>query len=269
MDEQKQMYRQKVNTAKKRIKHEANIYLVIIAFMLLIATTLAWFTVSSLAGVNSLEMTIGTGVELKVATENYGKDLEKYTHNITTEMIEQTLRKNYNATLQNMLLDPVTTKEGAKFYNQGGSQRDPNKDTYLEYDLYFISTEDMWVHLTTDESERGKNDGTSVTTTETGVKRDVVRCTRVSFTSESNEAAIYEPNKDTAVAGQTTFDLPAGSMTYSNGTRLFHLTALTPKKVTIRLWVEGEDPQCNDNVQSANLSVQLQFRGTDEENHIF
>lgn len=269
MDKNIQSYDQKINKVKTRVKYEANLYLVIIAFLLLLATTLAWFTVSSLAAVNNLEMTIGTGVELKVSTENHGADLDLYTHEITNEMIEEALRKNYNSTLEDMLLDPVTSQKGDVFYNQGGTRQEPNDNTYLEYDLYFISSDDMWVHLTTDESAAGKDDGTRVSSNDVGAKGEVVQCTRVSFISETGDSEIYEPNQGYAVAGQTTFDLPSGNMVYTNDTRLFHLTALTPKKVTIRLWIEGEDPQCDDDVQSANLQVQLQFRGTDEENHIF
>ncbi len=55
-------------------------------------------------------------------------------------------------------------------------------------------------------------------------------------------------------------------MVYSNSTRLFHLDEMTPKKVTVRLWVDGEDPQCDDDVQDADLKVALSFVGCDENN---
>ena len=41
---------------------------------------------------------------------------------------------------------------------------------------------------------------------------------------------------------------------------------MTAKQVTIRIWIEGEDPQCDDDVQLANLQVQLNFEGTDDNN---
>ena len=55
-------------------------------------------------------------------------------------------------------------------------------------------------------------------------------------------------------------------MNYSDSSRLFHLDEMSPKKVTIRLWIEGEDPQCDDDVQDADLSVALSFVGTDDQN---
>ena len=72
--------------------------------------------------------------------------------------------------------------------------------------------------------------------------------------------------KSVAVNGQNTFDLPTGTMVYTNNTRLFHLEELTPTEVTVRVWIEGEDPQCDDDVQDAQLSVQLGFVGCDNNN---
>jgi hypothetical protein len=34
----------------------------------------------------------------------------------------------------------------------------------------------------------------------------------------------------------------------------------------MRLWVDGEDPQCDDDVQEADLNVQMSFVGTDDNN---
>ena len=122
------------------------------------------------------------------------------------------------------------------------------------------------MHLTTESSKQGEDDGTKVTTTSTGAKADVVNCARVDFSTDKNGTAIYEPNRGTPVSGQTTFDLPSGTMQYSNSTRLFHLDQLTPTKATIRIWIDGEDPQCDDDVQEAQLGVQLGFVGCDENN---
>jgi hypothetical protein len=78
--------------------------------------------------------------------------------------------------------------------------------------------------------------------------------------------AVYEPNKGTQINSLTTFDLPGGEMRYSNSTRLFHLEEMEPQMVTIRLWIDGEDPQCDDDVQDADLSVRLGFIGCDDNN---
>lgn len=242
--------------------------IVVIALITLISmttATVAWFTVNTFAGVDNLDIKISMSAQLKVGMENYGTDLERYTKVITNEMVDSYLR-DHGTRLEEIVLDPVTTTNGTRFTNQRGTVREANDRSYLEFECYFIATEDMWVHLTTESTEQGNDDGTKVTTTSTGAKADVVNCARVDFSTDRNGTAIYEPNRGTPVNGQTTFDLPSGTMQYSNNTRLFHLEQLTPTKATIRIWIDGEDPQCDDDVQDAQLGVQLGFVGCDDNN---
>lgn len=241
------------------------VFIAIITLLSMTSATVAWFTVNTFAGVTNLDLKISLSAQLKVAMEDYGTDLEKYGKVITNDMINEYLAQ-YDTTLDEIVLDPVTTTEGEVFTNQRGTEREPNDRSYLEFECYFIATEEMWVHLTTESTEVGEDDGTKVTTTSTGAQADVVDCTRVGFSAGTNGSAIYEHNRSTPVNGQSTFDLPSGTMVYSDNTRLFHLEELTPTKVTIRLWIDGEDPQCDDDVQDAQLSVQLGFIGCDENN---
>ncbi len=241
------------------------IYLAIITLLSMTTSTVAWFTVNTFAGVDSLDLHISVSAQLKVAMEDFGTDLSKYTKVITNEMVDSYLAK-YDTSLEKTILDPVTTTEGVVFTNQRGNVKPPNKRSYLEFECYFIATEDMWVHLTTESTKPGNDDGTKVSTTSTGPQADVVNCTRVDFSTVKNGTAIYEPNKGYPVNNQVTFDLPSGPMVYSNNTRLFHLNEMTPTKTTIRLWIDGEDPECDDDVQQAQLSVQLGFVGCDEDN---
>lgn len=254
---------EKLNKAQVRIKRKTTFMLGIIALLVLVTSTLAWFTLNSFASVENIQMDITTGVDLRVDMENHGSDIDLYKKEITNEMINSYLSSNDKDTLADQLLDPVTTKDGISFQSESGSTRTANENSYLEFECYFIASKDMWVHLSSQDST-GENEGTSVTTTETGLKADIVEAVRVSF-EQGNSAAIYEPNKTTAVNGQTTFDLQT-PMAYSNDTRLFHLNELEPLKVTIRLWAEGNDPQCDDDVQSANITFNLLFSGTDEDN---
>lgn len=241
------------------------VFIALITLLSMTSATVAWFSVNTFAGVDNLDLKISMSAQLKVGMENYGTDLSKYTKVITNEMIDSYLQK-HNTSLKDTILDPVTTTEGTRFTNQRGAEKEANNRSYLEFECYFIATEDMWVHLTTESTKQGEDDGTKVSTTETGVKSDVVNCTRVDFTTDRNGTSIYEPNRQTPVNGQTTFDLPSGTMTYTDNTRIFHLEQLTPTKATIRVWIEGEDPQCDDDVQDAQLSVQLGFIGCDENN---
>lgn len=254
---------------KEKVPHKRRkrliVFVAIITLLSMTTSTVAWFTVNTFAGVDNLDLHISMSAQLKVAMEDYGTDLERYTKVITNEMVDSYLA-DFDTSIEETVLDPVTTSDGVRFTNQRGTVREANNRSYLEFECYFIATEDMWVHLTTESTEAGNDDGTKVTTTSTGPQADVVNCTRVDFSSDRNGTAIYEPNKGTPVNGQTTFDLPTGTMVYSDNTRLFHLEQLTPTKVTIRIWIDGEDPQCDDDVQDAQLGVQLGFIGCDENN---
>lgn len=241
------------------------IFVTVMTLLSMITSTYAWFKINTFAGVDSLDMHISVSAQLKVSMEDHGTDLNQYTKVITNEMIDTYLAK-YNTSLDQIILDPVTTRDGITFTNEGGAEKQPNNRTYLQFECYFIATEEMWVHLTTESTDDGMDDGTRVSTTSTGAQADVINCPRVGFVAANGDSAIYEPNAGVPVSGQTTFDLPYGTMVYTNNTRLFHLNAMEPTKVTISLWIDGEDPQCDDDVQNAQLSVQLGFIGCDEDN---
>ena len=241
------------------------VFVSVMTLLSMITSTYAWFKINTFAGVDSLDMHISVSAQLKVSMENHGTELEEYEKVITNEMINGYLGQ-YNTSLEDVILDPVTTTDGIRFTGQRGGERQPNNHSYLQFKCYFIATEDMWVHLTTESTEEQMEDGTKVTTNSTGSKADVINCPRVGFVAANGDSAIYEPNAGTPVNGQNTFDLPSGTMVYSDNTRLFHLNAMEPTEVTISLWVDGEDPQCDDDVQDAHLAVQLGFIGCDENN---
>lgn len=249
----------------KSVRVKLSVLLLVLLLVSMVTTTFAWFTISSISSVHNMEITIGTGVQLLISDEDHGNVLSEYTNEVTEVEINKQLSA-YNTSLDRIKLDPLTTSNGTVLYTQEGIRRNANEDTFLEFNLFFIGTENMWVHLTSDESEAGADDGTKVSTSSTGVQADIVNCVRVSFTDEqAGRTVIYEPNQGSAVGGQSTFDLPS-PMTYTNSTRLFELEAMTPKMITVRVWIEGEDPNCDDDVQNANLQLQLNFEGTDENN---
>ena len=253
-----------IEKIKARMKLKSTMLIFLIALLALSTGTLAWFTLNTFSAVNNLEMRIGTGAELKVSTENHGTDLSKYVKVITNDMINEYLR-DYDTQLSEIILDPLTSDKGIEFFTRAGVKRTENVEGYLEFPIYFIGTKDMYVHLSSDSTGTDEDDGSKVTTTDTDEKADVVNCPRVSFEDSDGTTKIWEPNISTPVAGQTTFDIPT-PMNYTNNTRLFYLEAMTPKKIMVRIWIEGEDPQCDDDVQEAQLSVQLCFFGTDENN---
>ena len=257
---------EKLKKAQARVKRKFTFLLSVIAMLVLITATLAWFTLSNFASVNEINLKISTAPQLYLDIENRGTDVSLWKKTLTNDMVNTSLRAQNAPTLDQQLMDPVTTTNGITFTGQTGNARNANATTYIEFKVWFISTADMWVHLSGQTAQvEGKDATTRCTTTETGAKADVTKAVRVSY-EDSGSAAIWEPNRGTPVNGQTTFDV---SQNFSNDTRIFHLDKLTPKQITFRIWAEGNDPECDDDVQDANLTIEMLFGGTDENNSSF
>lgn len=249
-----------------RVRKRLIVFIAIITLLAMTTSTVAWFTVNTFAGVQLFEVNISTGEDLRVSMENHGSDIEKYTHVITNEMVDTYLGR-YNTSLKDMLLAPVTTSDGTRYTFQNGRVAEENKrGTFLEFKCWFIGTTDMYVHLTTEGNSQdgnGEVKTTRVSTTSPAPQSDIVKATRFGFNSDNGNKT-YEPNRGAQVTSLTTFDLPSGAMEYNNSNQLFHLDALTPKEVTVRIWMEGEDPECDNDVQGAQLSVEFAFVACDE-----
>ena len=256
---------EKLKKAQARIKRKFTFLLSIIAMLVLITATLAWFTLSNFASVNEINLKISTAPELFLDIENRGTDTSLWKKTLTTDMVNTVLRSQNAPTLDQQLLDPVTTSNGISFQGESGASRNANDTSFVEFKVWFIATADMWVHLSGQTVQVEDHQATtSVTTTDTGLKADIVRAIRVSY-EDSGSAAIWEPNKGSAVNGQNTFDV---STSFSNDTRIFHLDKLSPKQITFRIWAEGNDPECDNDVQDANLTINMLFGGTDENNSV-
>ena len=258
----------KKNRKRLRKRKRLIAFLSILAVLGLSTATFAWFTVNTFAGVNDFELKISTGEELRVSMDNHGSDIDRYVFEITNQMMNQHLRK-YNTSLEDMVLYPVTTNNGSRFTYQYGTEAKPNDvPSYLEVECYFIATKEMWVHLTTERGTQDSADvGTRVNSNSPSPKSEITQAIRIDFETDDDGVKTWEPNKGAQVTDLRTFDLPSGEMTYNDDNNLFHLEKLTPKKVTFRLWMEGEDPQCDNDVQGANLSVRMSFVGCDRNNN--
>ena len=267
---------QELNKLKRqqiRVKRRTTFLLSIIAMLVLITSTLAWFTLSNFANIREINIKISTAPELYLDIENRGTDdMSLWKKTLTNDMVNTYLGSVSAPQINDQLLDPVTTSNGISFFSEAGSPRTANNTSYLEFKVWFVATKEMWVHLSGRQVEiTDNNAGTtttatsSVTTTETGLKADIVRAVRISFEDEGT-AAIWEPNKGVSVNNQNTFDVGDN---FSGDTRIFHLDTLTPKQITIRIWAEGNDPECDNDVQDANVTFEMLFGGTDENNSSF
>ncbi|WP_405356872.1 hypothetical protein [Ruminococcus sp.] len=257
----------KLKKAQVRIKRKFTFLLSIIAMLVLITATLAWFTLSNFASVNEINLKISTAPELYLDIENRGTDVSLWKKVLTNDMINQYLSSVNAPKIDEQRLDPVTTSNGISFQSQSGSARNANEtSSFLEFKVWFIATTDMYVHLSGQTVQvEGNNATTACTTTETGAKADIVNALRVSY-EDNGSAAIWEPHKGSPVAGQSSFDV---NQSFGSESRLFHLDTLTPKQITFRIWAEGEDPECDNDVQAANVTIQMLFGGADEAGNSF
>ena len=139
------------------------VFVAIITLLSMTTATVAWFTVNTFAGVDKLDLNISLAAQLKVSMENHGKDLEKYGKVITNEMIDEYLKK-HGASLEDTVLDPVTTRECTEFTNQRGTDREPNKKSYHENPCNFNETEEKRDHLAKQRTKPDEAEKTMMST---------------------------------------------------------------------------------------------------------
>ena len=256
-------------TLRARVKYKTSLSIFIIALMVMITTTLAWFTVSGLAGTDGLDMTCTTGSELRIATSNLGNDINAYEKTVIADMINAQLTANNYKTLPDIKLEPLSTQNandnvGTRLFLQNGTERTeegPAAGEYLLVNLWLISGNSVDVYLTDKESDDGANDGTKITSAaeNTTAQADIIRTARVSFAPEGESTKIYEIEQRGYASNQTNAFWSISENSDSN--KICSLEANTPKQITVRVWIEGEDPLCVDAVQQGSFSVQLQFQG--------
>lgn len=272
-------------------KLHTTISMLALTVIALTTATYAWFTLSASTRVRELELEVTAGANLRIATRNLGNDIDDYFEEIVDRNgfenaeIDEWLQAEYKISLDDMLLSPHTSGNGVNLYTKtanenSGNPSEPNlsSGTFMEYELWFIAESDMRVHLSTDDDDDGVWTHVEPSSDNSGNQDNIVECVRMSFTCDKdNRTVIWEPNKDnnTILVGQAareeieTTDLsPHNQMDYTNDTWICELEAYTPKMVTVRVWVEGEDPECDDDVQRAKFITELRFQGTDENNNI-
>ena len=256
-------------TLRARVKYKTSLSIFIIALMVMITATLAWFTVSGLAGTDGLDMNCTTGSELRIATSNLGNDINAYEKTVTADMINAQLTANNYKVLSDIKLAPLSTRNassdiGTRLFLQNGTERTnegPGAGEYLLVNLWLISGNNVDVYLSDKESEDGANDGTKITSASgnTSAQAEIIRTARISFAPEGESTKIYEIEQRGYAANQTNAFWNISENNDSN--KICSLQANTPKQITVRVWIEGEDPLCVDAVQQAGFSVQLQFSG--------
>lgn len=261
-----------VDKVKLRVRYKTSVMVFLISLFVMISVTLAWFTISGLVGTDGLDLNCATGNDLRVATSNLGTDINKYEKKVTTEMIDAQLTANGYTKLEKIRLAPLSTISassniGTQLFLQNGTDRTeagPKSGEYLLVSLWFISDSDVKVYLTDKESKTGEADGTKITSGKdnTTAQANIIKTARVSFTATDASPKIYETENRVYAKQNNAFSSISKNTTANY---LFSLQAKTPKEVKVRIWIEGEDPLCVDDVADASFSVQLMLEAVANE----
>ena len=226
----------------KQMVH-TSILLVLLALVSITAATVAWFSIADRTKVRSMSMEITTGVNLRFDLDAHDT-FDEYVKTLGFEQIGERIEQEKGFKMSEVPLEPVTTTDYAEFTFENGTVVSPEKGAYLEFTLNFMSTQDMDVYLTTEDSS-GKTDGTKIESS----NPELPNAMRISFTSD-NETMVYDP-------GNGDVDI-----------RLFSLKKEKNQPVIVHIWIEGTDEACTDALRGADYQISMRFVGKDENGNV-
>ena len=270
-----------VEQVKSRLKFKTSVMVLVIAFLVLVTATLAWFTLSGMAGVSTLDMSVTTGTELEISIDgsNWGKTLTP------TQINAYMTANGYGTTLDNMRLQPVSTWDNTSaqvlsYEDRSEVTTDSAKSTgaYLYIPIWIRSSTDSKVFLSAakfEDTTTGTvlDNGTQINADNTknggnAALNEVYKTVRFSLTPASASAAAicYEEEADTLIGGSN----PANLVTHAGlGTKsgidnpaaaqVATVTANTPVQFWLRVWIDGNSAECTNAVRSAAFQVAIAF----------
>lgn len=246
-------------------KHIRTLLFLVAGMLALIGTSFAWFTLSDRGRVSTMSMEITNGVNLYFDTEKHDR-VEDYLKVIPFEKMASKVNSLYNYDLKSNSLEPTTTKDGRNYLFEDGTIVKAESGAYIEIPLHFIATKDMYVHLTSENDDRVKN-GTLIETSD----ERLLKVMRISFDT-GEQIKIYNPSMKEGVSNFNGMDMfglnDSNKMIYSENNLLFFLKANEDKEIILRIWVEGTDENCTNDLKGSEFSLKFKFVGTNEENSL-
>ena len=144
------------------------------------------------------------------------------------------------------------------FTFEDGSAADASTGAYLEFTLHFMAQDDLTVRLTGQDGKDGAA-GTRFSSSVDGMASAM----RMSFTADG-QTWVYNPNGGSGSGGgAAVFGLGTGEADASSN--MFGLAANTDKPVTVRIWLEGTDPNCTNILKGADYQVSMRFVGVENQ----
>lgn len=236
-----------------------SVLLMLIALVSVTAATAAWMTIADHTRLNTMRLDVTTGANLRFDLDPH-KEFDDYVKELRFSDIAARIARDQGFRPQDNPLTPVTTGNCVTFTLEDGSPA--KKEYYLDFTLHFMASTNMVVHLTSAE------DGGTRVSSPNGALPPAMR---ISFTADG-KTSVYRPGMGGTSRpgyGGKIFGL-AGSddIVYDDSNTLFTLKKEVNKAVRVRIWLEGTDPNCTDELRGAEYTIRLRFVGTDKDGNI-
>ena len=222
-----------------------SILLLLVALVALAAVTYAWFTIADNTRVN-LRMDITTGKFVRIEVQAHDS-YEDYKPFLYFDEIRDYVIKHGGPDYNEIIMEPVTTTNGRTFTYEHGEPVTADDFVYVEYTLHFRSLDHVLLHLTTNNS-KDKADGTRIDSME---NPSVRRAMRISYTDPYGNTHIYNPRSN------------VNYTKFTQDTVVCELPADTDVPVVVRVWLEGNDPECTNALKGMDYIIQMRFEATD------
>jgi hypothetical protein len=273
--------------------------MLVFAFVAVVSSTFAWFTMQQQAEVEEITLNVATaGTDLQISTDgtegSYGYSITL--GEITGKLAPVTFDDS-DDTFKGLAFDETDTffvYENAVAVKPGATEAN---EGYLEYDLWFKSSEAIDVNLDLSESKSTILSGNTSalgslrfmfievddeTHAEVDATRKIWEPTITGATGTFGTGAFYNPaNNYIAYNAYTTFlevynsgvghyelnDTYFTGRIYTPNTPVddkFNVTTLAKnvaKHIRVRIWIEGWDGDCNNTAAEAELKTFLSFIG--------
>ncbi len=237
------------------------ILLVLLALVAVATVTAAWFSIADRTNVYSMSMDVSAGPSLRFDLYSHS-DFKEYRQTLSFDEIASYVVRQSGYDMHTTQMEPVTTENYEVFTLRNGEVRTSDTGSYWEFPLHFMGTEDMVVHLTAQNSS-DRDDGTRISSSKVNLPQSM----RICFETDGNHM-IYDPGMgDSAeIFGKNKiFGLQLTTNTWDNDNSvLFSLPAYTDKTVIVRIWMEGTDEACTDELKESDFAIYMRFEGTDE-----
>ena len=241
-----------------RHKLAGTVMLVLLALVAVVAASFAWFSIADRAKARSLAMNVTGGNSLRFDLDAH-ESFDDYVKTLGFDQISNRIQSDLGVSVDASTLQPVTTSDYRTFTFEDGSAAEASSGAYLEFALHFMSQEDTVVHLTGADGEDGAAGTRFISNVET-----LPLAMRMSFTTD-DQTWVYDPNLgDTSSSDGAATVFGLGSET-AEASKMFGLLANTDKPVTVRIWLEGRDPNCTNMLKGADYSISLRFEGVEEQ----